>query len=182
MKISPQVQISQQYGHQMHNNSYDDNSSGRGSPTDQQQSANALLMGNRGGNMNMKGESIAGMASKAAMADMAGSDAEVAQAQAQYRNQGLIGIGQMQALQASGQNQSQQHGISAQGIHQRVRSSSNNSGLNVAPSFGAAGLTGSVLAGGGGSQMSVNQVDNQFHSQMMMGRNSINITNQNTNV
>ena len=55
----------------------------------------------------------------------------------------------MQALQASGQNQSQQHAIGAQGIHQRVRSSSNNSGLNVAPTFGAAGLTSSVLAGGG---------------------------------
>ena len=120
MKISPQVQISQQYGHQMRNNSYDDNSSGRGSPTDQQQSANALLMGNRGDNMNMKGDS---------MAVMGGSDAEVAQAQAQFRNQGLIGIGQMQALQSS-QNQNQQHPIGAQGIHQRVRSSSNNSGLN----------------------------------------------------
>lgn len=66
-------------------------------------------------------------------------------------------------------------------MHQRVRSSSNNSGLNVAPSFGAAGLASSVL-GGGSSQMSVNQVDNQFHTQMMMGRNSINITNQNTSV
>jgi len=65
-------------------------------------------------------------------------------------------------------------------VHQRVRSSSNNSGLNVAPSFGAAGLASSVL--GGSSQMSVNQVDNQFHTQMMMGRNSINITNQNTSV
>lgn len=88
----------------------------------------------------------------------------------------------MQALQTSGQNQSQQHGIGAQGLHQRVRSSSNNSGLNVAPSFGASGLAGSVLAGGASSQMAVNPVDNQFHSQMLMGRNSINITNQNTNV
>ena len=58
----------------------------RGSPTDQQQSANTLLMGNRGDNMNMKAEP---------MAVMGGSDAEVAQAQAQFRNQGLIGIGQM---------------------------------------------------------------------------------------
>ena len=114
------------------------------------------------------------------MAVMGGSDAEVAQAQAQFRNQGLIGLGQMQALQAS--SQGPQLPMGAQGVHQRVRSSSNNSGLNVAPSFGAAGLASSVLGGGGSSQMSVNQVDNQFHTQMMMGRNSINITNQNTTV
>jgi len=63
-----------------------------------------MLMGPRGGNMNLKND---------AMAVMGGSDAEVAQAQAQFRNQGLIGLGQMQALQASSQGPGPQHPMGA---------------------------------------------------------------------
>lgn len=66
MKISPQVQLSHQYGHQLHNNSYDDNSSDRGSPQERQ----IMIGGNRGGgNMNMKSDAFGAMGA---------SDAEVA--------------------------------------------------------------------------------------------------------
>lgn len=52
----------------------------------------------------------------------------------------------------------------------------------MSPSFGVNALAGSVLGNAVGQQMQMNQVDNQFHNQMIMGRNSINITNQNAGV
>ena len=90
IKISPQLQLSHQYGHQMHNNSYDDNSSDRGSPQERQ-----IMMGpNRAGNLNLKSDAFAALGA---------SDAEIAQAQAEYRSQAaLINMGHMSALQSSG--------------------------------------------------------------------------------
>lgn len=104
-----------------------------------------MMGGNRPpGNLNIKADAFAGIGA---------SDAEVAQAQAEYRNQGIVGIGPISALQSSGQSQSQQHQMGNPGIHQRVRSSSNNSGLNVSPSFGVSGLAGSVLGNAVGQQL-----------------------------